>query len=248
MQFQQLERYDLQWCLRLCPNEILELLKKHPKGLVVAGGYVRDTITREKPHDIDLFAATKELAKAYAEEYAGGNRCVTTDNAYTVLGKGRMVAQFIHRWAYPTPEALLGSFDFTVAAAAFWHSGTAWESLCHPKFYPDLAARRLVYTAPARIEEAGGSMLRVLKFNQRGYRVPLDSLGAVVARLVGGVDMAILQRWGTAEREAQMGKVLCGLLREVDPDIDPTHIAHLPALEAEPMEGAPENGLPAHSA
>ena len=35
------------------------------------------------------------------------------------------------------------------------------------EFYPDLAARRLVYTAPVRDEEAGGSLLRVRKFIER---------------------------------------------------------------------------------
>ena len=98
-----------------------------------------------------------------------------------------------------------------------------WCSACDPRFYADLAAKRLVYRSPERNEDAGGSMLRVLKFYQRGYRIPLDSLGAVIARLIQGVKDPILLN------EPKLARTLSGLLREVDPDIDPNHIAHLPS-------------------
>ena len=38
------------------------------------------------------------------------------------------------------------------------------------------------------------------------------------------------------EWEAQMGQALTGLLREVDPSIDPKHVAHLSDLEDKPSE------------
>ncbi len=79
-------------------------------------------------------------------------------------------------------------------------------------------------------EDAGGSLLRVLKFYQRGYRIPLDSMGAVLARLCKAVDWDLVKGQGTATSwEEQAAKVLTGLLREVDPNIDPDHIAHLPS-------------------
>jgi hypothetical protein len=69
----------------------------------------------------------------------------------------------------------------------------------------------------------------VLKFYQKGYRIPLDSLAAVVARLVNDVKVAKLEYVKEESREAQLTKVLTGLLREVDPNVDPSHISHLPA-------------------
>ena len=108
-----------------------------------------------------------------------------------------------------------------------------WRSICHDRFYEDLAAKRLRYTAPVRNEDAGGSLLRVLKFYQRGYRIPLDSLGAVVARLLNDVRMQAVMNGHEATRERHLAKVLTGLLREVDPNIDPSHIAHLPSEEDE---------------
>jgi hypothetical protein len=59
----------------------------------------------------------------------------------------------------------------------------------------------------------------------------LDSLGAVVARLVGSVRMGKVEgkvKEGNSQ-EAAMAFVLTGLLREVDPAIDPTHAPHLPS-------------------
>ena len=100
-----------------------------------------------------------------------------------------------------------------------------------PRFYEDLAAKRLRYTSPQRNEDAGGSMLRVLKFYQRGYRIPLNCLGAVVSRLVKGIDFDAVSGGTEATREKQIAKVISGLLREVDPNVDPEHIAHLPSIE-----------------
>ena len=77
-------------------------------------------------------------------------------------------------------------------------------------------------------------MLRVLKFYQRGYRIPLDSLGAVIARLCQAVNWGKIETHGNTE--AQLGKVLTGLLREVDPNIDPLHESHLPSTEEDPNE------------
>ena len=136
-----------------------------------------------------------------------------------------MTVQFIKKWVYEKPSDIISSFDFTIARAAMWFADKEWHALCDDNYYVDLAARRLVYCSPKRIEEAGGSMLRVLKFYQRGYRIPLDSLGGVIARVVYDVKFSKLRC------EEALKKVITGLLRDVDPQIDPTNIAHLPAQE-----------------
>jgi len=144
--------------------------------------------------------------------------------------------QVIHRWTYDVAEDLVQSFDFTIAKAAVWFDPVVgWNSMCDETFYPDLAAKRLTYTSPQRNEDAGGSMLRVLKYYQRGYRIPLDSLGAVIARLMSGVEFDKIREGREETQEKQLAKVVTGLLREVDPNLDPSHIAHLPS-EAEDDE------------
>jgi hypothetical protein len=140
--------------------------------------------------------------------------------------------QIIHRWTYERPEDLIESFDFTVAKSVVWFDGKEWKSLTHDDFYADLAAKRLVYTKPQRNEDAGGSLLRVLKFYQKGYRIPLDSMAAVVARLVMGVDMTKLDGVSAqlgSTKEETLGVILSSLLYEVDPLQDPQHLFHLPS-------------------
>lgn len=146
-------------------------------------------------------------------------------NAFTVKGLGLPV-QIIHRWTFQTPVDAIDSFDFTIAQAAIWNDGSkelgkGWRSVCHPRFYQDVAGKRLVYCHPVRIEEAGGSTLRVLKFYQRGYRIPLRSFAGVIARLT----MAVKNMDGMDENGRT--KVLAGLLREVDPNTPETHAAYI---------------------
>jgi hypothetical protein len=177
-----------------------------------------------------------ELNKNQVQQVERG--IYTTDNAYTLTGFSPSI-QIIHRWVFDAGNLVAASFDFTCCAAAFWWDGAAWRSYCDERFYCDVASKRLVYRAPERNEDAGGSMLRVLKYYQRGYRIPLDSLAKVIARLVKGVDFAKLTRVeydGTERREVineyDFGVIIAGLLREVDPQIDPSHVAHLPAEDA----------------
>ncbi len=216
-----LNHNDLGWCLRRAPKQVLELMKEHPK-LIVAGGFVRSCIANEKINDMDLFCDSPEAADVYAKALAKGTKIFKTGNAYTVSRKRGVSVQFIHRWSFANALSLLESFDFSIACGAFWYD-KGWQSLAHNRFYQDLAAKRLVYQSPKRNEDAGGSMLRVLKFYQRGYRIPLDSMGAVIARMIQPLDKH------RACTESEQARVLTGLLREVDPAIDPTHIAHLPS-------------------
>ncbi len=243
----QLTPSDLQWCLRRTPRKVLELLKTYPGLFCVAGGFIRSCIANEKVNDVDLFASSKFHASLGANYLAAkrGNdgapsRIHTSDNAHTVFGY-QTTPQIIHRWTFPHPREVIPSFDFTIASAAFWWENGCWTSACHESFYADLAAKRLVYLSPIRNEDAGGSMLRVLKFYQRGYRIPLDSLAAVIARLCQGVRNS--DGWtldDTFRHEEKLTGILSGLLREVDPSLDPSHIAYLPSMKAARNVGAVE--------
>lgn len=235
----ELTLHDLAYCVQRLPSCIRDLLKAH-RELFLAGGFVRSVVLGERVSDIDLFTDTKDHAVAFAGELEHiCARTIETDNAITVRLKTNPIpVQFIHRWRFNTPVECLESFDFTIARAAIWWSGGGWASSCDPRFYADLAAKRLVYCSPQRNEDAGGSMLRVLKFYQRGYRIPLDSLGAVMARMFSAVDCT--QHGAGASRELALAQILTGLLREVDPQTDPDHIYHLPSLSEAGIQVAGE--------
>jgi hypothetical protein len=225
---------DVNWCVRGLPKDLRTLAEKHGKELVIAGGYIRSKITNETVNDIDVFAGSPEKAESLAKELVmdkNGRFLKKTKNAITVFGINPIV-QFVHRWTFDEPRAVVESFDFTIARAAIWFENKLWQGICCEQFYPDLAARRLVYCSPVRNEDAGGSMLRVLKFYQRGYRIPLDSLGAVLARLVRGVNF----KESKANSEEGLAEVLTGLLIEVDPNIAVPTAAHLPPTGEESTE------------
>lgn len=243
-----LNQDDLNWCVKRLPQEVKDLMKANPNKLTLAGGYIRSRIANEPVNNIDLFSPTKELAHKWAHElinakYEVGqtnNKIHTTDNAYSVRLKSGLFVQFIHRWTFDKPENVVPSFDFTIAQAAIWYGRVrvpsthapqmnyvdenfkeCWTSLCSDRFYQDLAAKRLTYTQPIRNEDAGGSILRVLKFYQRGYRIPLPSLSEVIARLVKDIDFDEIKKSAELNRvpeESWLATVIFGLLREVDPN------------------------------
>ena len=219
----ELNPHDLFWAVRLLPKQVRNQMITYGARLVLGGGFVRSAVSGEKPNDIDLFTQTPEDAKLFADELAVGakRKPYETGNALSVRLFPRHLVQYIHRWTYATPRALIESFDFTIACSALWFESGQWTSLIDDEFYSDLAAKRLVYRCPLRNEDSAGSLLRLLKFYQRGFRVPLDSLGSIVARAVKGLD--------TDQDERELGKEITLRLRVVDPAVDPTHEAHLPA-------------------
>lgn len=212
-------REDLHRVLARTPRAVRNLLREHPEKLLLAGGYIRAVIGNERPNDIDIFCSSKELALQAAQGLALAykGRLHSTDNAHTVLASGRVPVQFIHRWTYATPAELLEDFDFTIAQAVIYatpdENTLEWQSQVAFSFYADLAAKRLVYTAPVRDEEPGGSLMRVRKFLARGYHIDATNLGLVITRLVLGVDQ--IRDLGIGQ--AHLARVITGLLREVDP-------------------------------
>ena len=231
----QLTPHDMQWCLQRTPRPLLQQLQKHSGKLFIAGGFIRSSIANERINDIDCFVPNAQLAMEVALELVGGDQKKVhgTDNALTVR-IGHHCIQFIHRWTFETPEQAIESFDFTIAQAALWWNNVdnfaEWDSVCSTRFYADLAAKRLVYTCPKRNEDAGGSLLRVLKFYQRGYRIPLPSFANVIARMLTGINPVynILSDDKELVDELQAGRIIHGLLREVDPATNPDAIAYYP--------------------
>lgn len=211
---QQLTTSDLSFVVRRLPKDVRSLMVD--RGLFVGGGVVREIIAGNCPNDIDMFGGDAILLGLAADLTAKvrGGKVHKTDNAMTVLAPPRVPVQFITRWLFTDPEKLVESFDFTVCQAVVWADPATkrFHSVCADAFYSDLAARRLVYTFPKRDEEAGGSMMRVVKFLKRGYSIQTTSLAGVIARVANQV------RWGqVGDNETAAAKVIAGLLQEVDP-------------------------------
>lgn len=212
---EKLRKEDLNWCIKRLPKRVQRALKDYSCNLVIGGGFIRSCITGDKLKDIDLFVNSFDTAKKVNTFLKDDDkkRDFKTQNAYTVFRGAKTTLQIIHRWQYPRPEDILNDFDFTICCSAIWYENGDWQSAIHPLFYADLAAKRLRYTEPSRIEEAGGSMLRVLKYYNKGYKIMLTSFAKVIARCTMGVKQV-----KDNIDEHQLAKVINGLLVEVDPN------------------------------
>ncbi len=192
-----LQPEDLRWCVSRLPDRVRLLLKSD--RMFVAGGFIRSCITGDLVADIDVFGGSKDASKAAAMLFGDP---FTTQFAYTAR-EGGVPVQFIHKWEFTSAARCIDCFDFTIARAAIYYDD-GWQSLCDDAFYSDLAAKRLVYTGNG---EPGGSLLRLLKFTKRGYRIAPESLAALVSKLMDAV------------RPSSMSQLqaLTALIREVDP-------------------------------
>ena len=225
MEYAKLERMDLIWCLERLPVTVKKILRQEPdRSVFVAGGFIRACIANEPINDVDIFCGSKEIAERLATQVSDAIKdswIMRTDNAMTISAKPFAI-QFIHRWTFIDVEACIESFDYTISCAAIYFENNTYNSIVDPRFYSDLAARRIVYRAPIREEEPGGSMLRVLKFYQKGYRIPLDSFAAVIARLVRE-----FHGDPSRQEEKHVASVILGLLHDVDPSTA-ERMAYLP--------------------
>jgi hypothetical protein len=238
-----LDYNDLRFAIIRLPinlKKIMEDSNWHNR-IFVGGGYLRSIVSGETINDVDVFVKSKEDAELLAYKLCNEKKDIyKTDNAYTI--KGKLTIQIIYRWVFERPEDISNSFDFTICCAVIYIESflpakmnsaseepkqvIKWNSFCDDRFYIDLASKRLVYRKPKRNEDAGGSILRVLKYYQKGYRIPLDSMGSVIARLIHNLDT---NRMPLSDEDG-VASIITGLLREVDPAIDPSHLSHLPVI------------------
>lgn len=204
---------DLQYVVSALPKSVREILKS--RKVFLAGGFIRAMIAGEKPSDIDLLCSTTEMCFNLSdelEEEREGFYQIKTKNALTIVRNHHIPVQIITRWLYDDPEKLLNEFDFTIAQAVIWYQKEeGWLSLTSNNFYCDLASKRLRYTSPKREEDAGGSLLRVLKFLRRGYKIAPESLSLVIVQMLNGV------KNDRSLDNPELSKIVTSLMREVDP-------------------------------
>ena len=232
----QLSKYDLELVVRRMPKDVRQLLLDNPGELSVGGGFIRAVIANEDVSDVDFFGPSRSFLNECAEVIESKRdkahtRVIRTKNAITLATENRLPLQFITRWEYDHPSEVVAEFDFTICqAVVFVDPATRlFTSLVGESFYQDLAAKRLVYTAPVRDEEAGGSMVRVIKYVKRGYRIQAGSLGAVVARVV--------EKYDHERGTISMAQFAVARMQEVDPLMI---IDGMPVDEHEDVDGLSE--------
>ncbi len=217
---------DLAWCVKRLPRKVEKVLRDFSCNVTIGGGYIRSCITGDTLKDIDLFVNSEKTAQLINDRLKKEDqRTFKTKNAYTIFRGQKPPIQVIKRWLYNRPENVLDDLDFTICCASIWYENGKFRSAIHNSYYADLAAKRLRYTEPSRIEEAGGSLLRVLKYYNKGYRIMLTSFAKTIARCMMSVEDLEFKRLSptgsdnsTWTKEKQLAKIINGLLVEVDPN------------------------------
>lgn len=216
-----LSNTDIRLVLSKIPKDVVAMLREDSR-LVLAGGIIRALIGQERPHDIDVFgdeviSLTNTAQNIVNSRQSKGEqaRLFTTGNAITVYSNGRLPLQFITRWTFTDILEVINSFDYTVCQAAISYDSMTkqFRSICSDSFYADLAAKRLVYTSPVRVEDTGGSLMRAIKYVRRGYSIDVENLAAVCSRLMDGMNAT--QR--AIPCESRRAEILKDLLSEVYP-------------------------------
>jgi len=103
-----LDEFDKLYVLHRLPAKLKDIIEESKFPVYIAGGCIRSVIAKEDIKDIDLFVASKELAKTLKDNIVESFDCpfVETDNAYTVCPhKGRPI-QVIHKWTFAMTDRI----------------------------------------------------------------------------------------------------------------------------------------------
>jgi hypothetical protein len=168
--------------------EVKEILQHFDGTTCVAGGFCRDTMTGREPKDVDIFSEDARVAKLAIERFGWATALYsqkTTANAVSftpVLNvESKPDVQFITRTYYTCPTELIESFDFSVCqVAVYWDQ--KWVGVCTELFWQDIFGEKATYTLPTRDEDPGGSLLRMVKFVGKGYKVTENDIANVTGR------------------------------------------------------------------
>jgi hypothetical protein len=209
------------------PDKVVRLMKKYPGEIRVGGGMPRSVLDDADIKDIDIFVSSRLNPKRIALELMDGTDEIRmTENALTIVSDSGFIPpiQVIQRWQYDTLDQLLEAFDFTIAQIAISYNGFGADFIgaCSEAFRADLKSKRLTYLSPIRDEVPGGSLLRVLKFHRRGYRINVAEYAKVITRMLRDVDWEeILRKYpqSSVPFDDEVCRIIESRLFEVDPNV-----------------------------
>lgn len=137
-----------------------------PAGSFIAGGALTSVFTGQPINDVDLYFKTKEQFIAGVQKaYDTGLWCVAATDRAVTFAHGQKILQLMHFDFFPSADDVFDAFDFTVCMAAYDFDADAFHF--HPEFFKHASQRYLRFHAGTRYPF--GSLLRVMKYQGRGY-------------------------------------------------------------------------------
>lgn len=137
-----------------------------PSGAFIAGGALTSAFTGKDINDVDYYFRTKQaFIDAVERAYDEGLWCVSATDRAVTFARGSCIVQLMHFDFFETAEAIFDAFDFTVCMGAY--DLDAKEFVFHDDFMKHASQRFLKFHSGTRYPF--GSLLRVLKYQSRGY-------------------------------------------------------------------------------
>lgn len=139
-----------------------------PKGAFIAGGALTSVFTGQSINDVDIyFKSKKDFIEAVGQAYDENMWCVAaSDRAITFVNRDSVV-QLMHFDFFESAEEIFDAFDFTVSMGAYDIDKDKF--VFHEDFLKHASQRYLKFHSGTRYPY--GSLLRVLKYQQRGYTI-----------------------------------------------------------------------------
>lgn len=174
--------------VKALPPEVRDLLMDCGEHLCVAGGFCRDILAGRDPKDIDVFGVSKRVMDDTIDTFGWENTWNRKQTANAVTFEpffpkdGEIPVQFVTRVYYESHEDLINSFDFSVCQIGVYFDGKQWIGLCSEQCWKDIPLQKATYMDPDRDEDPGGSLLRMVKFAGKGYKIGETDVANVVGR------------------------------------------------------------------
>lgn len=144
-----------------------------PAGAMIAGGALTSVFTGQPINDVDLyFRSRASFEQAIHDAYDDGLWCVAVSSRSVTFARGSSIIQMMHFDWFADAAAVFDCFDFTACMAAY--DCETKDFVFHPDFWKHAAQRFLRFHGGTRYPFA--SLLRVLKYQQRGYTIGKSDL------------------------------------------------------------------------
>lgn len=150
-----------------------------PKGSIIAGGALTSVFTGQPINDVDLyFKSEAAFREAVERAYDDGLWCVASTGRAVTFVQGNAVIQLMHFDWFEDAAAVFDCFDFTACMGAY--DCDTKEFVFHDDFLKHASQRFLRFHAGTRFPF--GTLLRVLKYQARGYTIGKGDLLRIALR------------------------------------------------------------------
>ena len=139
-----------------------------PKGSFVAGGALTSVFTGTAIADVDYYFKSREAFEdAIHGAYDENLWCVSASDRAVTFVRDNSILQFMHFDFFDSAQSIFDAFDFTACMAAYDIDAKAF--VFHDDFFKHASQRHLSFHSGTRYPF--GSLLRVLKYQARGYSI-----------------------------------------------------------------------------